>query len=128
QSDDAPGAPEVHQDEAAVGTQQDVVWFDIAVNQRRRSIVQVRQDLQHPPGDGEQLGLRQRSAFNARRERLALDELGGQIQAEAHAAALRETANEAGNRWMIQRLQSRGFAFESVDLRGVGAGGELKLF
>src|SRR5262249_45722453 len=104
-STDAAGASEVHQDEAAIGPQQQVVWFDIAVNERRRPVVKVREDGQHLASDGEELGFWQRPAVNAGCERLALNELGSQVEAQTDAITFGEVANEAGNRLVIQRLE-----------------------
>src|SRR5439155_1262625 len=90
-------------------------------------LVQIGEHLQDLGGRLAQLGLGERAASDARRERLALDELGGEVEPQLDALAFLEAGDEARDARVVQRLERRGFALERVDLLRAGNGGELEL-
>src|SRR2546430_1842264 len=90
-------------------------------------LVQVDEDAEHLARDVAEHRFAERPSCDPRGERLALDELGREVEAQLDALALGKTGDEPGNARMVQSLQRRSFALEGVDLRRPRHTGELEL-
>jgi len=87
---DGAGGAEVDQRKAAVGTAQDVRWFDVAVDDA--ALVQVAQDVQELPRNEARFGFVDADAAG---EGLAVDQLLGEIEAQERAVAFAEGIDQS---------------------------------
>ena len=94
---------------------------------RRSLSVEVAEDVQERVGQAARLGHGERTPVDARSQRLAGDQLEGQVQPQPHALALPEPPHVGGNAGVVQGPQRVCLPLEGVELLHRGNGGELQL-